>query len=210
LDAVGLDIRDYDFNSKIVSCDPAEYGNDKTVIYGLEGLKIIGEDVLSKRSLMETAGHIVRMYQTISATEIWMDDIGVGAGVRDRLRELDYKVMCPKSSNRAEDPIHYVNLKAEMYMHAAKMFREERVSIPDDQQLIEDLAAISYSLNSKGQVCIEKKKDIVTKLGRSNDKGEALIYGIWGQRNAKSPIRIPKVNNEQLDYDPLAKELLWA
>lgn len=210
LNAIDLDIRDYDFNSKIIACDPAEFGNDKTVIYGLDGLKVVDEEVLSKKSTMETAGHVVRMYQKIFASEIWVDDIGIGAGVRDRLRELKYDVMGVKSSARAEDPVHYVNLKAEMYMHAARMFKEERVSIPDDQQLIEDLAAVSYSLNSKGQVCIEKKKDIKLKLGRSNDKGEALIYGIWGQRHAQKPIRIPEVNNEQINYDPLSTELLYA
>ncbi len=210
LGSVERDLRDYDFSAKIIACDPAEFGNDKSVIYGLEGMKVVDEEVLSKKSLMETAGHVVRMHQSLGASEIWIDDIGVGAGVRDRLRELGYNVMSAKSSARAEDPAHYVNLKAQMYMHAAQMFKEERVSIPDDTELIEDLAAVSYSLNSKGQICIEKKKDIKEKLGRSNDKGEALIYGLWGQRSARKPIRIPEKNNEQLDYDPLAKELLWV
>ena len=208
LNAVDLDIRDYAMDARIISCDPAEFGNDKTVIYGWKGLKIIEDDVLSKKSLMETAGHVARMYNKIGASAIYIDDIGVGAGVRDRLRELKFNVIPLKSGSRPEDPAHYVRLRDEMYMYAGKMFQEERVSILDDQKLIEDLGVYTYDLNSKGQHMVERKKDIKKRLGRSTDHGDACVMGIWGQRNAKNPIRIPTKNNEQLDYDPLSMDLL--
>ena len=128
--------------------------------------------------------------------------------IRQLNRELKFNVIPLKSGARPEDPAHYVRLRDEMYMYAAKMFKEERVSIPDNQKLIEDLAVYTYELNSKGQHCVERKKDVVKRLSRSTDDGDCCVMGIWGQRNAKVPLRMPKVNNEELDYNPLSMELL--
>ena len=208
LNAVDLDVRDYATDARVISCDPAEFGNDKTVIYGWKGLRIVEDDVLSKKSLMETAGHCASMYNKIGASAIYIDDIGVGAGVRDRLRELKFNVIPLKSGARPQDAAHYVRLRDEMYMYASKMFKEERVSIPDDQMLIEDLAVYTYDLNSKGQHMVERKKDIKKRLGRSTDFGDACVMGIWGQKDAKNPLRLSTKSNEQLDYDPLSMELL--
>ena len=97
-----------------------------------------------------------------------------------------------------------------MYMYAARMFKEERVSIPDNQSLIEDLAVYTYDLNSKGQHCVERKKDVRKRLSRSTDDGDACVMGIWGQKNTKVPISLPGKSNEELDYNPLSRELLWA
>ena len=210
LNAVDLDTRDYCTDARIISCDPAEFGSDKTVIYGWKGLKIIEDETLSKKSLMSTAGHVARMYNKIGASAIYIDDIGVGAGVRDRLRELKYNVIPVKSGSRPEDPAHYVKLRDQIYMYAAQMFKEERVSIPDDQKLIEDLSVYTYDLNSKGQNIVERKKDVRKRLSRSTDHGDACVMGIWGQRNTKVPIVITGKSNEELDYNPLSRELLWA
>ncbi len=208
LNAVDLDIRDYATDARIISCDPAEFGNDKTVIYGWKGLTIIEEEVLSKKSTMETAGHVARMYNKIGASAIYIDDIGVGAGVRSRLVELKFNVIPIKAGARPEDPAHYVRLRDEMYMYAGQMFKDERVSIPNDQKLIEDLGVYTYDLNSKGQHMVERKKDIKKRLGRSTDNGDACVIGIWGQRNAKNPITLPTKSNEQVDYNPLDMNLL--
>lgn len=210
LNAVDLDIRDYATDARIISVDPAEFGNDKSIIYGWKGLRVIEDEMLSKKSLMETSGHVARMYNKIGASAIYIDDIGVGAGCRARLDELNFKTVPIKSGGRPEDPAHYVRLRDEMYMYAARMFKEERVSIPNDQQLIEDLAVFTYDLNSKGQHMVERKKDAKVRLGRSPDRGDALIYGIWGQRNAKNPICLPEKNREELEYNPLSMESLWA
>ena len=104
--------------------------------------------------------------------------------------------------------IHPVIPGTDLCEKHTKMFKEERVSVPDEQKLIEDLAVYTYDLNSKGQHMVERKKDIKKRLGRSTDYGDACVMGIWGQRSAKNPLTLPEKNNEQLDYNPLDMELL--
>jgi hypothetical protein len=100
--------------------------------------------------------------------------------VRSRLTELGVNVLGIKAGSKAENEEDYRNMKAEMWMHAQKMFRDDLISLPDDDKLIEDLAAHTYSFNSKGQIIIEKKKDVKKRLGRSPDQGDAFILGLWG------------------------------
>jgi hypothetical protein len=52
--------------------------------------------------------------------------------------------------------------------------------LPDNDELIEDLAAIKYSTNSRGQVAIEKKEDTKKRLGRSPDLGDCFVLGLYG------------------------------
>ena len=172
---------------RVISCDPAEFGDDHTVIYAFEGPRIIATEYLLKKEPMETAGRIYRMHRNVHSSLIAVDEIGIGAGIRSRLHELGAPVMGVNSGALAEDKEHYKNLKAEMWFHAQDVFREGEVCLPDDDKLIEDLAAHTYAVNSKGQVVIEKKKDVKKRLGRSPDQGDAFVLGLWALRKAPEP-----------------------
>jgi len=204
--AVKLDIRDYDSNKVVISCDPAEYGNDKTVIYVLKGLKVIDSRQTSKKSLMETAGEIMRLIQKHNAEVVAIDDIGVGAGVRARLVELKGEshsadIMSINSARKGNG--NYYRLREEMWFSASALFKDDRVSIPDDERLIEDLSAYTYSLNSKGQMIMCKKSDVKKNLGRSTDCGDALIMGLWAAEKNKGHKVQPIVYSNEEEYEPL-------
>lgn len=208
LDAVDRDLRDYGYDTTVISCDPAEFGDDKTVIFVLKGLKVIDTVVLSKKSLMETAGHIMKLHYEHISQAIAIDDIGVGAGVRARLKELNAPVVPINSGRMAEDPVRYTRLRDEMWMHAAQLFRDDYVSIPDDDILIEDLAAFTYGMNSKGQVLIVRKRDVKKLIGRSPDRADALVMGLWVAKKTKK--RLPVMSGKmepKKDWNPLTWEM---
>lgn len=200
--------------SVVVSCDPAEYGDDKSVIYVLRGHTMIDSKITSKKSLMETAGNIVAMAREHSADSIIIDDIGVGAGVRARIRELiktevgvfgkEPQLVAFNSGRSPRDKVRYVRLRDEVWMHAAQLFKDERVSLLKDEELIEDLAAFTYSMNSKGQMMIARKKDIKELLGRSPDRADALIMALWAAD--KAPARdfaYAGYGNKEEEYNAL-------
>ena len=196
LKAVDRDLRKYDAEATIVSCDPAEFGDDKTVIMVLKGLKVIEIEVTEKKELMDTAGRIVRMSNKHHADKIVIDEIGVGAGVRSRLRELvdegsiSASVMGLNSGRSAEHKDKYPKLRDEIWMHAGELFKDGYVSIPKEDDLIEELGAMSYGMNSKGQSLVARKKDVKKILGRSTDFGDALVMGLWASKKSKKRERL--------------------
>ena len=209
-DAINRDLRDYDNEAIVISCDPAEFGNDKTVIMALKGLRVIDIEVTEKKELMDTAGRVVRMYHKHDADKIAIDDIGVGAGVRSRLRELvsegqiDAPIMGINTGKSAEHSDKYVRLRDEIWMHAGELFAEGYVSIPKEDVLTEELGAMSYEVNSRGQVQVARKKDIKKILGRSTDYADALIMGLWAARKTKRRERMyAGVDNQKSEYDVL-------
>lgn len=204
LEAVDRDLRDYSYDTVTISCDPAEFGDDKTVIYVFKGLKVIETVILSKKSLMETAGHIMKLHYEHISQAIAVDDIGVGAGVRARLKELNAPVIGINTGRTAEDPVRYTRLRDQIWMHAAQLFKDDYVSIPDDNMLVEDLAAFTYGMNSKGQMLIARKKDIKELIGRSPDRADALVMGLWVAGKTKK--RLPDMSGKmekQKDWNPL-------
>jgi len=90
-----------------------------------------------------------------------------------------------------------------VYANAGELFRDEYVSIPKEDDLIEELGAMTYGRNSKGQVMIARKKDIKKILGRSTDYADALVMGLWGASKAKKEIQVPQTvgASEDDDYD---------
>ncbi len=180
--AINADVFTLHDKRRLVCCDPAEFGNDKTVIMALEEGKVIDIECLRKKEPMETAGRMIVMRRKHNAQLCVIDSIGIGAGIRSRLSELGENVLGVNVGMKSGDPENYKNLKAEIWMHAQQMFRDNLVSIPDHDELIEDLAAIKYMVTSKGQVGIEKKDDTKKRLGRSPDMGDCYVLGLFGLR----------------------------
>lgn len=188
LEAVDLKVRDYGDDITVLAADPAEFGNDKFVIYILRGLKVIDELVLTKKELMESVGHIVMMCGKYNPAVIVIDDIGVGSGPRSRLNELSSegiisaRVMPINYGKAAQDSEHYQRVRDEIIMHGAQLINDGYVSIPNDPDLIEELAAFTYEPNSKGQISVLRKKDMKKILTRSTDKADTLFMGLWAAK----------------------------
>ena len=211
LEAVDRDVREYGDDRIVLSADPAEHGNDKFMIYVLKGYKVIDELERTKKELMESVGHIVLKYGEHHPDVIVIDDVGVGAGPRSRLRELvtegvlNSQIMPINYGRAAIDKEHFAKLRDEIIMFGAQLFREGRVSIPNDQELIEELAAHSYEPNSRGQITVHRKKDIKEKISRSPDKADTLFMGLWAAKRGRKLELVPAgaASEDESDYDVL-------
>jgi len=49
------------------------------------------------------------------------------------------------------------------------------IALPRDERLAEDLLEVSYALNDRDQILIEKKEIIKARLGRSPDRGNTVV-----------------------------------
>jgi phage terminase large subunit len=156
--------------------DVARYGDDASVLCIRQGRHLQALHSWKKLSLMELAGRVLDLLNSADEPpeEILVDSIGLGAGVLDRLRELDISA---RGVNVSESPAmadRYANLRAELWDLTKSWFNEE-VQIPNDDSLIADLTAPRYSFNSSGKMLVESKAETKKRLGRSTDFADSLV-----------------------------------
>lgn len=172
-------------NKTLVACDPCEFGEDEGIVYGLKNGKIIRHDFFKDKDGSQIAAKCQIMRKEIKGQVTVLDNIGVGSSTRDFLSKMGEPMVLADSrktaSRQADKFTGFFNQRAEMWWAAKKMFAEGLVSIPDDPQLIEELAAVGFELTSKGYKV--ESKEILKKadrLGRSPNKADCLVYGLWG------------------------------
>jgi len=172
---------EYPFTRRIVSVDPSQ-GGDECVIYAMENYRIIDKLILQGvefRDTMKVAGHVAVFAKKNIIEHIAIDSIGIGAGIADRLRELGFQVFYVQSADRS-GIAQYSNKRAEMYAYVSDMVREKRIPYPADEEAAKQLASVHYKvLGSNGQIALEKKDEVKKRIGRSPDRGDCYVYGIY-------------------------------
>lgn len=161
---------------KICGIDCAREGGDKTVYMlrqGGELLKVVWWDhALTTFS----AAKIARLLREDNPFIINVDAIGVGAGITDPLIDEGFNVRAVNTSVPALENDVYLNKRAEYYNKLWFLFRDEKISIPEQysDDITKDLQAIRYEFD-KGRLRIEDKKSMKKRIGRSPDFADALV-----------------------------------
>lgn len=129
-----------------------------------------------------------------SPKRIRVDVGGPGGGVIDRLRQLGYKVEDVAFGGGASDPTRFLNKRAEMFFTLRTAMEQGKVALPDDEDLIADLSAITYAFDQRGRIRLEGKDEVRKRLGRSPDRADAvaLALGKVGSRYL-GPWRVQRV-----------------
>ena len=136
---------------------------------------------------MKAAALIQQSIREYPQALVCIDSIGVGASAYDALRELRiHRAMAVNFSARAPENtdqtgvLHFVNVRAFAYWSLRDLLdpgRGSTAALPPDQELLSDLAAPRWKMTVQG-IQIEPKEDIVKRLGRSPDCGDALVLSI--------------------------------
>lgn len=171
---------------RVVSIDVARYGDDKTIFYAIEGggtghKRQIAKEERQKLSTMETVGWGIKFAERHGINAFAVDEIGVGAGVADRLVELKKEVVFVNAAQASAFPEKYYNTRAEIYAQAAEDLQQGLVELdPSDQDLIEQLSWARYKeIKSNGKLQVEAKEEIKKRYLRSPDNADAFVNGLW-------------------------------
>ena len=89
-------------------------------------------------------------------------------------------------AQRATNPEHFANLKAELYDGLRERFQQGRIRIPNNQKLISELASIRYSFTSSGQTRLEDKDELRGRGQPSPDMADALMLAFAHSPSAGS------------------------
>lgn len=164
---------------KILGVDPARYGGDYSTICLRHGKKV--HWVKRKRPITaDPTGEIagwVRSEVSNLGGDVWVfvDEIGVGAGVLDAIRRIGINARGVSFSKKARQNKRFANKRAELWWRVREALQKRDINIPDDDLLSADLTAPRYSFDSMGRVIIEDKDEIKKRIGRSPDSGDALV-----------------------------------
>lgn len=163
----------------VVSTDVARAGGDETVIAVRHGNRVRIRDAYIGKDLNWTAGRLLQIERELYEEDgidlvHVVDYAGLGVGVYDTLREKSkFPVVGFNSSHRAKDPRDYPNRRSEAWFTFADKIDE--IDLDPDEQLLEDLVAPVFTVDSAGRRVVEKKEDTRKRLSRSPDRADAVL-----------------------------------
>jgi hypothetical protein len=159
---------------KILGVDPARFGDDRSVIFKRQGLQTYDPLVYRDIDNMELAARVAAVIEQWEPDAVFIDS-GAGAGVIDRLRQLDYSPIEVPFGGKANNPHQYVNRRGEMWWDL-KEWIESGGAIPNDPSLKQELATPVYWYDGAGRKVLEPKDEIKKRLqgGGSPDLADAL------------------------------------
>jgi hypothetical protein len=149
-----------------ISVDVARFGMDKTVIKVIdvqnELYKVIHVHSFAKEPTTFTVGEVLRIDREFHANKIRVDAGGgdLGAGVVDQLMttEVDFKVESFVAGGTHgfsdDDKQFYTNWKSKSYDHLRVLFEQGRISIPTNDELMEQLILLRKDYGSNGKLKI--------------------------------------------------------
>lgn len=165
----------------LVTCDPSQ-GGDECVIYRMRNTEIISERIIHEKDTMKVVGMCDFMMREVTCYNFVSDSIGIGAGVSDRMKELGWKVYPINSATASNLPDKFSNLRAEMWFYVAELVRQGKCIYPKDEELRRQLTSVRYKVvNSNGQIQLEPKELTKKRLGRSPDRADAFVMGVWAK-----------------------------
>ena len=176
--AINRDVLPTQYSPTAWGVDVARFGSDASALCKRKG-NAVTEPVRLWRGLdtMQLTGAIKAEYDTSTEKpeEIFVDAIGLGAGVADRLRELGLPAYAINVSESPAMGDTYLNLRAELWYKAKGWLEGRDVRLPKDDRLKSELTTLRYTYTSSGKVKIESKADLKKRGVASPDAADAFV-----------------------------------
>ena len=92
----------------------------------------------------------------------------------------------------------FANLRAQMHWRLREDLRRGYVALPNDRELFEDLTTPTWEARN-GRILVESKEHIRKRLGRSPDKGDAVV--LWNFVRPRPEYEYPEREPEKPKKD---------
>ena len=184
--------------------DVARFGDDSTALAKRQGNHQIA---LTRewygKDTMQTVGLIKHEWDICSPSErpasINVDVIGIGAGVVDRLRELNLPVYgcnvaeSPAVNTRADE--QYSRLRDELWFKGRDWLAALDCKLLDDEDLIGEMTVPRFEILSNGTIKVESKKELKARGVKSPNLADAwlLTFASDGAATWGTALKYPKL-----------------
>lgn len=160
---------------------------DATVVAPLHG-RVVGQLVTCHGDTGRTVAAVLAVAgREQRGPTIVVDADGIGAGVYDALRDLlGRRVVAfhgAGSPGRWRDrsgALEALNARAAAWWHVRDLLATGELDLPpDDDELVGDLTETRWRHSTAGRLAVEHKDDLRSRLGRSTDRGDAVVMACW-------------------------------
>jgi hypothetical protein len=163
--------------------DVARFGADASVLVRRRG-NVVPHQPSRWRGLdtMGLTGRLVALWERTPVHErptlIAVDVIGIGAGVVDRLRELELPVAGVNVSEAAPTAGRYARLRDELWDRGKEWLETRRVRLVQDEILRDELTAPRYQYLSTGLLKVESKDELRRRLPQLGSPDSADAFNL--------------------------------
>lgn len=170
-----------------IGVDVARGGGDLSVIARRAGVYVATLEKWGDIDTMELAGRAAALLK-FHGCAAWVDIVGMGAGVYDRLAEQFEDMIFPFHPQENTVYVDRTGLWefVDTYSAAWWNLRElldpkfgAELCLPPDNDLKADLTAAEWQVMSSGKIQVMRKEKVKEKLGRSPDSGDAVVMACW-------------------------------
>ncbi len=169
-----------------VGVDPSRGGRDETVIakrFGDWFAPLVTQPGAEVPDGPAAAALVVANLK--DGAPAFVDLIGIGSSVYDHLKGNNINAVGVNSAeaSHARDKsgkLGFANKRSEMWWRMREALEPDdlhALSLPPDPRLLADLAAPRWRLTARG-IQVETKVEIARRLGRSTDRGDAVVYAL--------------------------------
>ena len=166
--------RDVEGQPVILGVDVARFGDDRTVLCVRQGLWTRDVRTFTGLSTMEVANRVIDCINQYRPQAVFIDAGAMGAGVIDRLRQLQYQVSEVNFGEAALSTDRYANIRAEMYFKCRDWLTSGG-ALPKNAELKTELSTVEYKFNPSGRIVLEPKEKLKERTGKSPDLADALV-----------------------------------
>lgn len=172
--AIDADRERHSKDDEIIGLDVARFGDDDSAFVYRRGNYARVLERYNGNSLMETAGKAVKHLKEHRDARLFIDVVGVGAGVFDRLREqpsIRSRVFGVNSAAKPRSPEDFVNIRMESWHNVREWLRD---AVLEKDEGWYQLANPKYKITSLGKMQLESKDDMKKRGVSSPDVADAL------------------------------------
>jgi hypothetical protein len=152
-------------------------GGDKSAICLRQGAKVYPFKTHNTQDTMELTGWTAIEMDEFDAAATFVDVIGLGNGVYNRLRELNKRgrVYAVDVRRTARDQDRFKRVRDELWWRLREEFEAGILDIPNDDELIGELSTIKFTVDSSGKVKVEGKDELRRRGLESPNKADSLM-----------------------------------
>jgi len=180
------------FGKPIWGVDVARFGGDRTVLVKRVTNATLEPHISwSGMDTMQSAGKVYAEWNKTLPEHrpdyIFVDVIGVGAGVLDRLLELNLPAIGVNVAEAASIDDRFSRLRDELWFRARKWLEKKDCKLAKDDILIAELSMPKYTFTSTGKIKVESKDEMKKRYPRSPDVADAFCLTFGDSAEYRGP-----------------------
>jgi len=171
-----------------IGVDVARFGRDRSVLALRRGACLEILEVLEGADTMRVAGSVVQALRRHAGASAIVDEIGLGAGVLDRLREQGLPAFGVNVARPPQERERFVNRRAELWWGLRERFIDGEIALdPQAKDLAAELTGLHWSVDSRGRIAVESKEAMRRRGEASPDLADAAMLAFAEPDGVKAP-----------------------